>query len=167
MSPDPERPDSEAAEVLDSARSIENEIQRLCRATLSRPIMMPAEVDVVLAHLSAVAGALPQTLSQLGDILDRADRHHVLEMDTLTTSQDARLALDTARLHLQTVRELAFDLYRHLDAAHNQTAHIAVVVHRVEGAERSALSVPLPTHRPEERQPPPMGSSGPGRGPTR
>lgn len=167
MTPNPERPDSAADEVFDSARSVEDEIQRLCRSTLARPSMMPAEVDVVLAHLSAVAGALPQTVSQLGDILDRADRHHVLEMDTLTTTQDPRLALDTARLHLQTVRELAFDLYRHLDAAHQQTAHIAAT----DGTERRTAGVWLdikpPIRRPEDHQPPPMGAGGGVPGPSR
>jgi hypothetical protein len=159
MMPEQERPES-ADQVLDSARSVEDAIQRLCRATLTRPSMTPAEVDVVLTHLTAAGGALPQTVSQLSDILERAQHHYVLEMDTLMPTQDPRQALDTARLHLRTARALAFDLYRHLDAAHNQTAHIAT---RATPADTMTeyCSAPPSARRPEERQPPTGGRTGP------
>lgn len=159
MTPEQQRPES-AEEVLDSARSVEDAIQRLCRATLTRPNMIPAEVDLVLTHLTAAGGALPQTLSQLSDILERADRHYVLEMDTLTSTQDPREALDTARLHLRIVRELALDLYRHLDAAHNQTAHIATRATPADTMTDYRSAAP-PARRPEEREPPTCGGTGP------
>ncbi len=88
--------------------------------------MTPAEVDIVLAHLTAAAAALPQAARQLGDILAQARQDHVLEMDTLTETQDPDLAIDTARNHLDGVSEAALGLYRLLDVAHNETAHIAV-----------------------------------------
>jgi hypothetical protein len=122
--------------------------------------MTPAEVDVVLTHLAAAGGALPQAVSQLGDILERAPHHYVLEMDSLTPAQDPRQALDTARLHLRTARALAFDLYRHLDAAHNQTAHIATRA-TPTATMTEYRSAPPPARRPEERQPPTGGGTGP------
>jgi hypothetical protein len=73
---------SEAAEVIDRAREAETAIKQLCRATVGRSSMTPAEVDVVLAHLADAVAALPQAASQLADILGQAKDDHVLEMDT-------------------------------------------------------------------------------------
>ncbi|MDP3950569.1 hypothetical protein [Microbacterium sp.] len=72
----------DAAEVIDHARAAGNAIHQLCRATLARPSMTPAEVDVVLAHLAAVAAALPQAARQLGDILAQTNNDYALQMDT-------------------------------------------------------------------------------------
>ena len=58
--------------------------------------MTPAEVDVVLAHLADAVAALPEAALQLGDILAQAKEVHVLEMDTLTETEDLDLAIDTA-----------------------------------------------------------------------
>ena len=159
MAREPERPDRAADEVFDAARSVEDQIRRLCRASLPRPNLTPAEVDVVLTHLTAAAGALPQTVSQLGDILGRAHHHYALEMDTLTPAQDPHLAIDTARLHLKAVRELAFDLYRLLDAAHNQTAHISARSTPAETMEDR--SAPPAARRPEDCRPPTGGGFAP------
>ncbi len=99
----------EASQVISSARAAEHAIQHLCRTTLSRPSMTPAEVDVVLAHLADAVAALPQTARQLGDILAQAKEDHVLEMDTLTETEDPDLAIDAARLHLDGVGEAEDD----------------------------------------------------------
>ena len=88
--------------------------------------MAPAEVDIVLAHLADAAAALPQAASQLGDILAQAKEDRVLEMDSLTEIEDPDVAIDTARVHLEGVRDAALDVYRLLNAARNETAHIAV-----------------------------------------
>ncbi len=154
-------PAGEAAEVLDRARAAENAIQQLCRATLTRPSMTPAEVDVVLAHLAAAAAALPQVASQLGDILEQSKHDHVLEMDAMTETEDPDLAIDTARLHLGEISKHAIGLYRLLDAAHQETAHIAVTDQRANQQEYLPQAFTSVAPRPEERQPPPMGS-GPG-----
>ena len=45
-------PAGEANQVISCARAAENAIQQLCRATLTRPSMTPAEVDTILAHLA-------------------------------------------------------------------------------------------------------------------
>jgi hypothetical protein len=152
----------EAVEVLDRAHAVEIAIQQLCRAMLARPSMTPAEVDVVLARLAAVAAALPQAAQQLGDILQQTKGDYTLEMDTLTETQDPGLAIDTARLHLAAVREPAEGLYRMLDAAHNETAHIAAVDRVVKRRERAAQDITSSDRRPEERQPPQIGGSGHG-----
>ena len=81
---------SAAADIGESARAATESLQQLCRATLSRPSMTPAEVDVVLGHLVAALAALPQAARQLGDILEQATHHHVLEMDTLTETNHGR-----------------------------------------------------------------------------
>ncbi|MCY7399707.1 MAG: hypothetical protein LH477_01870 [Nocardioides sp.] len=91
-----------ASQAISSARAAEHAIQHLCRTTLSRPKMTPAEVDVVLAHLADAAAALPQAARQLGDILEQTKDDHVLKMDTLTEIEDPDLAIDTARHHPST-----------------------------------------------------------------
>ena len=49
---DHDTPLDQASQVISSARAAEHAIQHLCRTTVSRPTMTPAEVDVVLAHLA-------------------------------------------------------------------------------------------------------------------
>lgn len=119
--PDRTRPDSNADEVIDQARAAQDAVHQLCRAALARSSMTPAEVDIVLAHLSAAVAALPQTARQLGDILEQATHQQVLDVDTITATQDPDRAVETVRLHLDAIREAALDLHRHLDAAHNET----------------------------------------------
>lgn len=116
--------------------------------------MTPAEVDLVLAHLAAAAAALPQAARQLGDILEQAKTNYVLEMDTLTDTLDSDLAVDTARLHLDATREPALGLHRLLDAAHNETAHIAATEPLDERIENDAQDITSRIHRPEDRPPP-------------
>jgi hypothetical protein len=160
-------PASEAAEAIDAARTAEGAIQRLCRATLARPSMTPGEVDVVLAHLAAAAAAFPQATRQLGDILEYAKNGYVLEMDTLTDTEDPDLAIDTSRLHLDATRDPALDLHRPLDAAHNETAHIATADREAENTEAPAPRPSSSARRPEDRRPPSAGSCGIGPTPPR
>lgn len=121
--PDHDDSADEASQVIPSARAAERAIQNLCRTTVARPSMAPAEVDIGLAHLADAATGLPQVARYLGDILAQAKEHHVLEMDTLTKIKDPDLAIDTARLHLAGVRDAALDVHRLLDAAHTEIAH--------------------------------------------
>jgi hypothetical protein len=151
---------SEANDVISYAHAAENAILELCRATLSRPSLTPAEVDTILANLAAATAALPQVANQLSDILEQAKDEHVLEMDSLTETEDPHLAIGTAQLHLDAVREPALGLYRTLDAARNETAHIAVADRAVNPSSGLELHPPLPVDRPEERQPPAMGAGG-------
>ncbi|MEO7942192.1 MAG: hypothetical protein ABIR34_02195 [Marmoricola sp.] len=157
-------PGDHAGQVISSARVAEHAIKHLCRTTLSRPSMTPAEVDIVLAHLAAAAAALPQAARQLGDILEQTKDDHVLEMDTLTDTLDPGLAIDAARLHLDGAAVAALGLYRRLDAAHNETAHIAVTDLLANHSEGDAPGITSPVSRPEDRKPPPMGldRAGPG-----
>lgn len=155
-------PNTETADVISCARALEDAAQNLCRATITRPHLTPADVDAVLAHLAAAADALPQAARQLSDILDQTRHHHALAMDTMTDTEDPDLAIDTARLHLHDLRQPATELYRHLDAAHNQTTHVATVerlrdeaVQTSRGADRG---------RPERREPPRMDADGLGQG---
>lgn len=157
----------EASQVINCARAAENAIQQLCRAILARPRMTPAEVDVVLDHLAAATAALPQAANQLGDILERAREEHVLQMDSLTETEDPDLAIGTARLHLGALREPALSLFRTLDAARHETAHIAVVDRAVEHTRSLGLHMPSLPDRPEDRQPPTMGADGRSPGPSR
>jgi hypothetical protein len=133
-----------ASRVISSARAAEQAIQHLCRTTLSRPSMTPTEVDVVLSNLADAAAALPQAARQLGDILTQAKEDHVLKMDSLTETADPNLAIDTARRLLDGVREPALSLHRLLDAAHNETAHIAVTDRLVEHPEEDPPSATSP-----------------------
>lgn len=54
----------------------------------------------------------------------------MLVMDSLTEIEDPDLAIDTARLHLEGVCDAALDVYRLLDVARNETAHIGVAAPR-------------------------------------
>jgi hypothetical protein len=141
-----------ASQVISSARATEQAIQQLCRTTLTRPSMAPAEVDIVLAHLADAAAALPQAASQLGDILAQAS-DRVLEMDNLTEIEDPDVAIDIARVHLDGVRDAALDVYRLLNAARNETAHIAVAGRPTEDTDDIMQDTPK-VLRPENRQPP-------------
>lgn len=53
-------PSHDVSEVLDAARAAQEAVQQLCRATLARPDMTPAQVDTVLAHLTRAVAALPR-----------------------------------------------------------------------------------------------------------
>ena len=75
---------------------------------------------------------------------------------------DPAIAIDTARLHLDAVREPAIDLYRRLDAAHNETAHISATP-RGDELDESQPSAPGARHRhPEDHQRPGAGDHRPG-----
>lgn len=152
-------PVSDPAEVSESARAAADAIRHLCRETLARPSMTPAEVDIVLGHLTAAVAGLPQAAKQLGDILEHARRHQELEMDTLTETLDPDLAVETARLHLDALHEPALDLLRHFDAARLETAHISTsATPRVLNVECPSTTPPArPVRRPEDRRPPTVG----------
>lgn len=148
-----------AREVTRCARAVEIAIRELCLATTSRPRMRPSDVSALLADLAAATAVFPQVAIQLGDILNRAKHDFRLEMDTMAPGEDPARAVETARLHLGAIRGPALDLYRLLDAAHNETAHIASTVRPVQrhrADPRDSSSRP----RPEDRPPP--GSTGPG-----
>ena len=148
--------------ILDCARQAEDAIRRLARITIDRPSLTPADIDAAIASLAEAVAALPQAATQLGDMLRQAQDDWHLTMDTMSTTRDPSIAIDTARLHLDAVRRPAVEVYRHFDAAHQDTAHIAA-------ADPLDVQAPEPTpraRRPEHRQPPQSG--GPPRpGPSR
>lgn len=59
-------------------------------------------------------------------------------MDTLTETEDPDLAIGTVRLHLDAVREPALGLFRTLDAARHETAHIAVAGRGMKHARKAS-----------------------------
>jgi hypothetical protein len=148
---DENTPLDQASDVINSARAAEHALQHLCQTTLRRPNMTPAEVDIVLAHLADAAAALPQAARQLGDILARAKEDHLLEMDNLIEIADPDLAIGAARLQLDSAGEAALGLYRLLDAAHNETAHIAVADHTAKHTQEHASDNTPLAPRPENR----------------
>lgn len=154
------------AELSRCARQAEDAVRRLAHLSISRPSLTPAEVDTVLSHLAETLAALPQVATQLADILDQTRDTHRLAMDDMTATTDPDLALDTARLHLEELREPAARTYQRLNAARNEVAHISATplpdhLYTVEAPE------PGDRHRRREhRQPPP--AAGPAlRGPAR
>lgn len=154
-------PGDHASQVIDAARAAEQAIQQLCRTTLNRPKMTPAEVDTVLAHLAAASAAIPQAARQLGDILEESNQDNALEMDTLADTADPGLAIDAARHHLGGAGETALDLYRLLDSAHNETAHIGVADRLAKRPAEDSRDSNRRTRRPEDRQTPSMGGERP------
>ena len=167
---EPDASATESADVIGCARALENASQNLCRATLSRPHLTPADVDIVLAHLAAAAAALPQAAHQISDILDITRHDHDLAADTMTNIEDPDLAIDTARLHLDAIHDPAVTLYRHLDAAHLLTAHISTSSDDMRADMHAESHAPRSTSsdRREDREPPPQTwFSGHGRGVSR
>jgi len=156
-------PGDEASQVISSARAAEHAIQQLCRTTLTRPSMTPAEVDIVLGHLADAAAALPQAARQLGDILKQAKDDYVLEMDSLTKTQDPDHAVETARIHLDALHEPALDLLHQLEAARLETAHISTSA-TPRDAKRERPSTTPSVRRPEDRRPRAAGGGGTGPG---
>ena len=149
---------------INLARTVEDAVRQLCRATTHRPTMAPAEVDVVLVHLAEAAAALPQAATQIGDILERSQDEYVLSMDHMTDRTDPGLAVSTAQLHLDTVCGLGVNLYRSLSAARNEVAHIAAAERPDERPRADVQQQATRVRRPEDRQPPSMGGGaiGPG-----
>lgn len=143
-------------DILDCARRAEDAIRRLTRITIDRPSLAPADIDVVIAHLADAVAALPQVATQLGDMLHRAQHDRHLTMDTMSDTHDPSIAIDTARLHLDAVRRPAVEIYHHLDAAHQETAHVGAT----DPSELQAPESPPRPMRPEHRQPPSGASPG-------
>ena len=111
-------------QITAHARTADEAISQLCRDTLSVPAMTPAAVSDTIANLAAMVAALPQACAQLSRILAQANNDQGLSMDSLTEETDAALAIGQAEIHLDEARELAVDLHKLLDAAHQATAHI-------------------------------------------
>jgi hypothetical protein len=138
-------------EILDCARQAEDALRRLARITIDRPSRTPADIDAVIASLAEAVAALPQAVSQLGDMLRNTQEDWHLSMDSMSGTRDPSVAIDTAGLHLDVVRRAALEVHRHLDAAHQDTAHIAAEERWVPGV----LEPPRPAQRPDHRPPPP------------
>lgn len=139
------------AEVIDCARAAEHAVRRLARLTINQPTMTPSDVDTVLAHLAETVAPLPQVAAQLAEILDRSRGTHLLSMDGMSSTTDPDIGIDAARLHLDAIREPAVALYRGLDAARNETAHISFAPRRDLGDEHAAPASTPSYHRTEER----------------
>lgn len=114
----------EAAESVSAARAIEDATQDLCRATLSRPVVMPSVVDVVLAHFAAAAAASPRHTPSFRRSSRTPRTTRSSRPDAMADTDDPTLVVDTARLHLEQAQEAALALHQLIDAAHAQTAHI-------------------------------------------
>jgi len=158
-------------EITDSVRMAEDAIRRLAHLTIGRPSMTQADLDTVLAHLAATIAAVPQVATQLGRILDRARDTHRLSMDGMTATTDPDLAVETARLHLDAVRDSALGTYRNINSARNEVAHINAGP-PVDATDAVQVTEELPapggagSRRHEDREPP--SSLGPSRqGPAR
>lgn len=149
-------------EITDCARLAEDAVRQLARLTIGRPSMTPADIDTVLAHLAETIAAVPQVATQLSSILDSSRDTHLLAMDGMTATTDPDLAVDTARLHLDAVRDSAVATYRHINSARNEAAHIKTDP-RVDAADdtdalRITEEIRAPggagSRRREDREPP-------------
>ncbi|MCY7400784.1 MAG: hypothetical protein LH477_07505 [Nocardioides sp.] len=148
------RSNDPADEAIRLGHEVEESIQQLCGITGTQPRMTPADVSALLADLAAATAALPQLARQLGDILNRSQRDYLLTMDPMAHHDDPTRAVETARLRLGAIRAPALDLYQLLDAAHNETAHIATTDRPVllcadpPGVRRPADRPPTVTDKP-------------------
>lgn len=111
-------------QVTAHASTADQAIAQLCRDTIALPAMTPAGVSDTIANLAAMAAALPQACAQLSRILAQANDDQDLTMDELVDETEPDMAIGQAQIHLDEARELAVELHKLLDAAHQVTAHI-------------------------------------------
>jgi hypothetical protein len=111
-------------QITERASASYEAIRALNHDTINQLNMTPSGVSSTVMNLAAMAAALPQACAQLSRILARANDDQVLTMDSLVDETDAWMAIGQAEIHLDEARELAVELYKHLDAAHQATAHI-------------------------------------------
>lgn len=147
--------------ITGQARTAERALHELCRATVTRPAMMVAEINDVLTDLAAAIAALPQAARQLGDILERADHEGRLVTDPSVEIGDPGHAINTAQRQLDAIRGPAEEVHRLLDAAHNITAHVGESGRRTGRAGLNPRQFPV-VRRPDE---PPPGTDAVDRGP--
>lgn len=146
---DPDHTD-ELDDIADCARAAEDGVRRLARLTIHRPSMASADIDVVLAELAGAIAALPQAVAQLGDMLENSNDAFAL---TWTPRSTSTTPLMPSTWHACTSTRSANPpsrIHRHLDAAHQWTAHI-VADDRVDDVAEHAAPA---TRRPEHRQAP-------------
>jgi hypothetical protein len=110
--------------VVGYSRAANEAVADLCRHTINVPDLRPAGVSDTVANLAALAAALPQAFAQVSRALEKAQREQLLEMDSMTGETDVDMAAGVAKLHLEEARELAVELHKRLDSAHQSTAHI-------------------------------------------
>jgi len=110
--------------VVGYSRAANEAVAELCRQTIHVPDLTPAGVSDTVANLAALAAALPQAFAQVSRVLERAQSQQLLAMDSMTEETDVDMAAGVAKLHLEEARELAVELYKRLDSAHQSTAHI-------------------------------------------
>lgn len=111
-------------EVRGHARAARDAVADLCRSTVTTPDMTPAAVADSVEALADLAAALPQAYAQITRVLDKALREQLLTMDTLTEENDPAMAVGIANVSLEEARQVAVDLHKLLNTAHQATAHI-------------------------------------------
>ena len=116
--------DNDQLEAGGHARAAREHVYGFNRATMWDRDQIPSGASDQLAEFADLAAALPQAFSQLSTTLEQALVDQVLSMDAMTNELDPAMAIGVARLHLEEARGLAVDLHKHLDAAHNATAHV-------------------------------------------
>jgi hypothetical protein len=100
------------------------QIAEFNRTTMHTRDAHPSDISDQIAHLAALVAALPQAFSQLSSSADAAVRDQALRMDGTSPDEDPAIAIGVARLELADAKDVAVELYKLLDAAHNATAHI-------------------------------------------
>lgn len=111
-------------QVVEHATAAYEAIRALNHETMNRVDLTPAGVSDAVANLAAMTASLPQACAQLASLLAKSQITQVLTMDELVNETDASMAIGQAQIHLDEARELAVDLHKLLDAAHQVTAHI-------------------------------------------
>ena len=114
--------DNDQLEASGHATAAREHVYNFNRATMWKRDQNPAQTSDELEEFADLAAALPQVFSQLSSTLEQALADQALGMDSMTDESDPAMAIGVARLHLP--RELTVDLHKHLNAAHNATAHI-------------------------------------------
>lgn len=114
-----------ADQLIQTSRTLEHASRSLARDTLWSPEnLAPADIGGVLANIASVAATLPQILEQLSRSLEQALSEQSLQIEGGSDASDPRRLVDAACDLLAQGRELAVDLHRLVDGAHDQIAHL-------------------------------------------
>ncbi|MQW77999.1 hypothetical protein GHK92_19205 [Nocardioides sp. dk4132] len=116
--------DNDQLDASGHAAAARKHVDGFNRTARGQPEQTPAETSSQLAEFAVLTAALPQAVSQLSSTLEQALASQALIMDSMTDESDPAITIGVARLHLEEARGLAVDLHKHLNAAHDATAHV-------------------------------------------
>jgi hypothetical protein len=112
-------------ELIQTSLALEHASRSLARDTLWSPEnLTPAVIGTVLGNIASVAEIFPQILEQLSRSLEEALSEQFLQIEGSNSPSDPTRHIDAACDLLAQGREVAVNLNRLVDGAHDQLTHL-------------------------------------------